>query len=146
MAEERDRDRELREALRRVRKEAGISQDAVAEAIGSAQGNISRWERTMNPTLTEAAAAFDAMGYSFELVIRRRGEDDVDLRTTTRGAFAARLVERLDDLQWERAKRLLRTVRYLGDLHWNTIALMCAAVEEEHRAAIDRDASGDDPY
>lgn len=140
----RDRDQELREALRRTREAAGLSQENVAEAIGTSQVNVSRWERRFNPTLTEAAAIAEACGCELEVTIRRKDATDVEVRTTPAGADAARMVERMNDLQWRRARRFLENVPTFGPLHWNTIRIQCEDAEERRGQEVDAEAAGRD--
>jgi transcriptional regulator with XRE-family HTH domain len=93
---ERDYDADLRQELRRIRTVAGMKQEAVAAALNTHQVNVSRWEREMNPTLTDAAAFAEACGYELDVRFHKRG-DVREVRATPDGATAATLVDSMDE-------------------------------------------------
>jgi transcriptional regulator with XRE-family HTH domain len=79
--------------LREARAIAGLSQAELAEAIGTTQPVVSRWERGLDTPRTDALArALRACGFEADLVFRRH--DDVD-RSLIRGQLSMSAEDRL---------------------------------------------------
>ena len=55
-----------------LRKEKGLSQRALAKAIGTSQANLSRWEQGLNePSVIECWKIADYFGVSLDLLCGR---------------------------------------------------------------------------
>lgn len=82
---------ELRDRFRKRRKEAGYSQEKIAEKSGVSLGSVKRFEQTGEISLTSFCKLLDAIGYLYDL-------DEVMKRPTYRS---------LDEMQKEldRSKR-----------------------------------------
>jgi transcriptional regulator with XRE-family HTH domain len=80
-------ERELGELIRECRREAGLSQAALAAALGTKQSVVSRWERGHEtPRADTLAAILRACGYEADVVIRPRdtGVDRAQIRNMLR--------------------------------------------------------------
>ncbi len=128
---------ELLLELRRIREEAGLSQDAVAERLGVTREHVSRVERAKTQTNVDKAQQWaDVCGFDLMLVPRDRPSARVvaaELEHATpeeRGVLlrlsrllprlddrsrqiAIRYIEMLDDDQFERDRKELGTLRSL---------------------------------
>ena len=62
----------LGEVIREVR--GTLTQDDLADAVGTDQGTVSRWERgNLRPTLDDLRAIEDALGLHHGAIVRRAG-------------------------------------------------------------------------
>ena len=89
-------ERELGALIRDSRQEAGLSQAALAAALGTKQSVISRWERGHEtPRADTLAAILRACGYEADVVIRPRdtGVDRAQIRDMLRRSPTDRLHE-----------------------------------------------------
>ena len=84
---------DLGRLIAQARAAAGLTQTALAEAIGTAQSVISRWERGADvPRVDTLVRILRACGYEPDLVLRR--DDDVD-RGQIRASLAMTPAQRL---------------------------------------------------
>lgn len=68
------------ERIRNARHAAGMTQKALAHAIGTGERNIPRWEKNQNePRAEHIAAIAKATGRSIEFFYAAGGEDDDEL-------------------------------------------------------------------
>ena len=89
-------ERELGELIREARREAGLSQAALAAALGTKQSVVSRWECGHEaPRADTLAAILRACGYEADVVIRPRdtGVDRAQIRDMVRRSPIERLRE-----------------------------------------------------
>jgi transcriptional regulator with XRE-family HTH domain len=101
-------ERELGELIREARQEAGLSQAALAAALGTKQSVISRWERGHEtPRADTLAAILRACGYEADVVIRPRdtGVDRAQIRAALRMSPEDRLASSAN------VSRMLASVR-----------------------------------
>jgi transcriptional regulator with XRE-family HTH domain len=91
-------ERELGELIRESRQEAGLSQAALAAALGTKQSVVSRWERGHEtPRADTLAAILRACGYEADVVIRPR-DTGVD-RAQIRGMLRMTPTERVHEAE-----------------------------------------------
>lgn len=94
--------------IRDVRAEAGLTQTALAQAIGTKQSVISRWERGDDtPRLDSIVRILRACGFEADLVLRRH--DDVD-RAQIREQLAMSPRDRLRSVENVSRMKALATV------------------------------------
>jgi transcriptional regulator with XRE-family HTH domain len=87
-------ERELGDLIREARQYAGLSQAELAEAVGTKQSVISRWERGREtPRADTLARLLRACGYETDIVLRPRdtGVDRAQIRSSLRMSPEARL-------------------------------------------------------
>ena len=83
--------------IHEARSIAGLTQAALADAVGTKQSVISRWERGIDePRISTLARIFRACGFEADLTFRRH--DDVD-RSQLAGHLALSPRQRLDAVQ-----------------------------------------------
>lgn len=84
-------DRPIGEFVRRIRKQAGLSQTQLATQIGTTQSAVSRWERGGDePRLSTLANIIRACGRTASIVV----DDEVD-RSQIRAHLAMEPADRL---------------------------------------------------
>ena len=89
-------ERELGNLIREARQYAGMSQTELAEAVGTKQSVISRWERGREaPRADTLAKVLRACGYETDIVLRPRdtGVDRAQIRDMLRRSPTERLRE-----------------------------------------------------
>jgi transcriptional regulator with XRE-family HTH domain len=89
-------ERELGDLIREARQFAGLSQTELADAVGTKQSVISRWERGREtPRADTLAKLLRACGYETDLVLRPRdtGVDRAQIRDMLRRSPTDRLRE-----------------------------------------------------
>ncbi len=99
--------------IREARAIAGLTQAQLADAVGTKQSVVSRWERGIDePRISTLARIFRACGFEADLSFRRH--DDVD-RSQIEGHLALSPRQRLDAVQ--NVNDFLRRVRPKAAVH-----------------------------
>lgn len=104
---------DLGKRLRRRREAIGLSQQALADALGCSKGNVSQMERGMTrPPLEQLARWADALGMDLQVIVWERGNPRADVH--------ARLGRLLPDIPDEVMRPLVALVdlweaQYRGD-------------------------------
>jgi transcriptional regulator with XRE-family HTH domain len=101
---------DLGELITAARRAAGLSQTALAAAIGTAQSVISRWERGVEtPRVETLVRILRACGYEPDLVLRStaNGKANGEPDAATAGQRLAEVLELAEHLPKKRAPRQL---------------------------------------
>lgn len=99
---------ELGERIKRLRKEHGMSQTALAEAIGATQGAVSQWEMgAMEPKSRQITRLAEALHVSADYLLGRTQIPDI-YRIPLPETVAAHESDGAEDVSRERMEEILR--------------------------------------